>query len=152
MPTAQPTEGRSAPPLQSDLDLMDALAQLSFMLQGALARRAAAHDLSLIQTRLLGVLRDRRPTMQELAQLLELDKSSVTGLIDRAERRGLVHRSPSSDDRRSVRVKLSPAGRRVAQQVVAAFQQDIDTATAHLTSGERDRLRALAASVVAGAT
>jgi DNA-binding MarR family transcriptional regulator len=46
-----------------------------------------SRDLSIPATRLLGVLRDREPTMLELAQLLELDKSSVTGLVDRAERR-----------------------------------------------------------------
>ena len=152
MPTAPPTEGRGkARADDCDLNLMDALAQLSFMVQGALAKRAADQDLSLIQTRLLGVLRDRRPTMQEVAQLLELDKSSVTGLINRAERRGLVQRSPSSEDRRSVHVTLSPVGRRVAQKVVRAFQHDIDAATAHLTKAERDRLRQLAASVVAEA-
>jgi MarR family transcriptional regulator, lower aerobic nicotinate degradation pathway regulator len=137
-----------APNVVAGLDLMDALAQLTFMVQGALAKRAGAHDLSLIQTRLLGVLRDRDPTMQELARLLELDKSSVTGLIDRAERRGLVQRDPSRDDRRSVRVKLTPAGRRIAQKVVTAFQHDIDTVTADLTSTEKHQLRQLAARII----
>ena len=42
---------------------------------GLLERRAAEHDLSLIQTRLPGVLRDRTPTMNELARFLGLDKS-----------------------------------------------------------------------------
>ncbi len=37
--------------------------------------------------------------MNELARLLDLDKSSVTGLVDRAERRGLVTRVPSTADR-----------------------------------------------------
>jgi hypothetical protein len=36
----------------------------------------------MIKTRLLGVLRGK-PTMHELARLLDLDKSSVTGLVDR---------------------------------------------------------------------
>jgi len=45
---------------------VDALAQLSFLVQGALAEIAAQHDLSIIQTRLLGVLRDREPTMNEI--------------------------------------------------------------------------------------
>jgi hypothetical protein len=69
-----------------------------------LERRAAEHDLSIIQTRLLGVPRDRKPTMNELAWFLGLDKSSVTGLVDRAERRGLVARVPSTTDRRAVLV------------------------------------------------
>src|SRR5580692_1760722 len=98
---------------EADLGIVDALAQLSFLVQGMLAKRAAAHDLSMIQTRLLGVLRDREPMMQELARLLELDKSSATGLVDRAEKRGLVKRTPSIEDRRSIRVTLTPLGRRI---------------------------------------
>src|SRR5271165_6640032 len=73
-------------------------------------RRAAEHDVSIIQARLLGVLRDRKPTINELAELLELDKSSTSGLVDRAERRGLVARIPSTLDRRSVHVALTRAG------------------------------------------
>src|SRR5487761_744502 len=67
------------------LDPFDGLAQLSFVIMGLLERRVAEHDLSIAATRLLGVLRDREPTMNELARLLDLDKSSVTGLVTRAE-------------------------------------------------------------------
>ena len=77
-------------PGEGDLGLVDALAQLSFAVQGALGRIAAAHDLSIVQARLLGILRDRRPTITALAAFLQLDKSSVTGLVDRAQERGLV--------------------------------------------------------------
>ncbi len=127
---------------------MDALAQLSFLVQGALASHAAAQDLSMIQTRLLGVLRDREPTMQELARLLELDKSSVTGLVDRAEKRGLVQRRPSTDDRRAVRVRLSASGRRTVRHVVEGFEADIASATKSLSSAERKRLSTLATRIV----
>src|SRR6201986_2955856 len=98
-------------PSEPELDPVDGLAQLSFVITGMLERRAAEHDLSVAATRLLGVLRDREPTMQELARFLDLDKSSVTGLVDRAERRGLVTRVPSPADRRSVHVTLTADGR-----------------------------------------
>src|ERR1700691_1163926 len=114
-----PSRGRDSQ-READLGIVDALAQLSFLVQGTLVRHAATHDLSMIQTQLLGVLRDRVPTMQELARLLELDKSSVTGLVDRAERRGLVKRTPSIDDRRAVGVNLTSSGRRVVGDVVGA--------------------------------
>src|SRR3954462_10769404 len=71
---------------------VDVLVQLSFLVQGVLGRIAAEHDLSLTQVRLLGILRDRRPGMLELARHLGLDKSSMTGLVARAEKRGLVRR------------------------------------------------------------
>ena len=84
-----------------DLGLVDALAQLSFLVHNALAEIARQDDLSIIQMRLLGVLRDREPTMNELGRLLGLDKSSISGLVDRAQRRGLVTRAVSTIDRRA---------------------------------------------------
>src|ERR1700746_1550700 len=95
---------------RQQLSPVDGLAQLSFVVQGMLERRAAEHNLSIIQARLLGVLRDRTPTMNELARILGLDKSSVSGLVDRAERRGLVARIPSTAGRRSVLVRRTDGG------------------------------------------
>jgi DNA-binding MarR family transcriptional regulator len=131
-----------------DLGIVDALAQLSFLLQAMLAREAAAFDLSMVQTRLLGVLRDRHPTMQELARLLELDKSSVTGLVDRAEKRGLVRRTPSEDDRRAIRVALTPSGRRIIDQAGNAFEADVTSVTACLSPTDQKHLSTLASRIV----
>jgi MarR family transcriptional regulator, lower aerobic nicotinate degradation pathway regulator len=134
-----------APPraAHQTLSPADALAQLSFLVQGLLERRAREHDLSVIQIRLLGILRDRRPTMNELARLLGLDKSSVTGLVDRAERRGLVARVPSAADRRSVLVSLTDHGRSVASDGAARFAADISLLLRHLPPADRDTLSGL---------
>lgn len=131
-----------------DLGIVDALAQLSFVLQATLSRHAAGQDLSIIQTRLLGILRDREPTMQELARLLELDKSSITGLVDRAEKRGLVQRTPSTDDRHAIRVKLTPLGRRTGLVIRTGFQADVAEATKDLSDTEKSDLSTLASTVV----
>ncbi len=136
------------PEHDSDLGIVDALAQLSFLVQRTLARHAEAHDLSMIQTRLLGVLRDRDPTMQELARLLELDKSSATGLVDRAERRGLVQRVPSLDDRRAIHVHLTAAGRRVVRLVVSGFEVDVTSMTDCLSPADIRRLSRLASIII----
>jgi DNA-binding MarR family transcriptional regulator len=142
-PQRKPSQQR-----QADLGIVGALAQLSFLVQGTLSKQAATHDLSMIQTRLLGVLRDREPTMQELSRLLKLDKSSVTGLIDRAEKRGLVRRTPSIDDRRAIRVQMTLSGRRIVNDVVDAFQTDISSATECLSSVDKKRLSSLATKMV----
>jgi MarR family transcriptional regulator, lower aerobic nicotinate degradation pathway regulator len=131
-----------------ELSTVDALAQLSFLIQGTLERRASEHDLSMIQTRLLGVLRDRTPTMNELAKLLGLDKSSVTGLVDRAERRGLVRRVPSKTDGRAVQVSLTDAGRAQVAEVAARFETDVAAILATLPSSERKALSALVSRVL----
>jgi DNA-binding MarR family transcriptional regulator len=135
------------------LSTVDGLAQLSFVVQGLLERRAAEQDLSVIQTRLLGVLRDRMPTMNELATLLALDKSSITGLVDRAERRGLVVRIPSKADRRSVLVSLTDEGRSLASEVAARFEADVSMMLNFLRPSDRAALsRVVSRVLVAHAT
>ena len=134
-----------------DLGLVDALAQLSFILQGALSRIAASHGLSLVQLRLLGILRDRRPTITELARLLQLDKSSITGLVDRAESRGLVERVPSELDGRSVQVRITRAGRALVTRGAAEFAGEVDELTAGLTASQQARLSSLSSRVVVAA-
>jgi MarR family transcriptional regulator, lower aerobic nicotinate degradation pathway regulator len=121
---------------------VDGLAQLAFVVHGILERRAAEHDLSIIQVRLLGVLRDRMPTMNELGKLLGLDKSSVSGLVDRAERRGLVARSPSAEDRRAVRVRLTDCGRSLVSRAATSFGADVSAVLDLLPPSDRDALSA----------
>ena len=134
------TRTGGAPAARKQLSPVDGLAQLSFLIQGLLERRAAEHDLSIIQTRLLGVLRDRTPTMNELARFLGLDKSSATGLVDRAERRGLVARVPSATDRRAVLVSLTDDGRSFVSQAAAAFEADVSALLSRLPPRERETL------------
>jgi MarR family transcriptional regulator, lower aerobic nicotinate degradation pathway regulator len=130
------------------LGTVDGLAQLSFAVHGTLERRAAEHDLSMIQTRLLGVLRDRAPSMNELAKLLLLDKSSITGLVDRAERRGLVARVPSTTDRRAILVSLSAKGRSLVSEVSTGFESDVVKMLACLSASDRKALSELVSKVV----
>jgi DNA-binding MarR family transcriptional regulator len=81
--------------------------------------------------------------MNELARLLELDKSSVTGLIDRAERRGLVERIPSLADRRAVLVRLTEEGRSLVSQVSTLFESDVSRMLECLPVPDRDALSRL---------
>jgi DNA-binding MarR family transcriptional regulator len=136
-------------PGEGDLGLADALAQLTFAVQGALSRVAATHGLSIAAARLLGIVRDRQPTIGELATFLQLDKSSVTGLVDRAAERGLVTRAASELDRRSVRVSITAAGREVIDRGAADFEAQIAVLVADLPPAQRGRLSAIASRVVA---
>ena len=97
-----------------DDERLDALVTTAFDVMGVVSRVAAAHDLSLTQLRVLAILRDRTPRMSELATYLGLDRSSLTGLIDRAVARGLLQRVPDATDSRAIRVALTAAGRDLA--------------------------------------
>jgi len=137
-------DGSATPPAPAAaagyISPVDGLAQLAFVVHGILERRAAEHDLSIIGVRLLGVLRDRRPTMNELGKLLGLDKSSVSGLVDRAERRGLVTRTPSTEDRRAVLVGLSDHGRSLVSRAATSFGADVSAILDLVPPSDRDTL------------
>jgi DNA-binding MarR family transcriptional regulator len=55
----------------------------------------------------------------ELEERLQLGKSTVTELVTRCERRGLVRRELDRERRRGIRIRLTPAGERRLARVVA---------------------------------
>ena len=124
-------------------DLIDALVRTSFATMAVLNRIAAEHDLSLTQLRVLAILRDRRAKMSELADYLGLDKSTVSGLVDRAEKRGLLQRVPNPLDGRGVDVLLSMDGTQLAERGAAQIAQSLSPMTSALTVAETRRLTAL---------
>jgi DNA-binding MarR family transcriptional regulator len=139
-------------PGPQDLGIVDSLVQLSFLVQAILGQAAARNDLSVTQLRLLGVLRDREPGMQELARYLSLDKSSVTGLVDRAERRGLVRRATHPHDGRAVRVASTPQGQQLAARVAGEVGHQVAGIVGVLPAADQSRLSGLASTVVQHAT
>ncbi|HEY6856328.1 MAG TPA: MarR family transcriptional regulator [Mycobacterium sp.] len=124
-------------------DLRDALVQISFALMAVLTEVAAEHDLSLTQLRVLGILRDREPTMADLATFTGLERSTVSGLIDRAAQRGLVTKTADLHDGRSVRVTLTESARGLVPEVTAAIGDRVKPLIGELSTSEQKRLTAL---------
>ncbi|WP_344422964.1 MarR family winged helix-turn-helix transcriptional regulator [Amycolatopsis minnesotensis] len=124
-----------------DLNLIDGLMQLSFIVQAILGRLAGEQGLSVTQLRMLAVLDDRQIGMRQLAGILELEKSSVTGLVDRAERRGLVQRIAVPGNRRAVHVTVTDAGRAVVHLVREAVRAELGQLAGTLSDSRQDTLR-----------
>jgi DNA-binding MarR family transcriptional regulator len=131
-------------------DLVDALVRTAFATMAVLSRIGADNDLSLTQLRVFGILRDRRLRITELADFVGLEKSTMSGLIDRAERRGLVTRVPSATDRRAIDVVLSPEGIAVAQAIRGRVEQALAHLTGELTPAEQRRLQGLLERMLGG--
>ena len=60
-------------------------------------------------------------SVRELVAATAQRPSTLTGVLDRLERRGVIERGPNPVDRRSVLVGLTPEGRRHAARVSVAF-------------------------------
>src|SRR5580693_5355348 len=129
--------------MESQEALIDALVRTSFAAMAVLNRIGAEHDLSLTQLRVLGILRDRRVKMSELADYLGLDKSTISGLVDRAEKRGLLQRAPNPADGRAVDVFLTPDGAELAARLSADVRRSLSAVTSELTPADQHRLQTL---------
>lgn len=124
-------------------DLVDALVPVAFATMAVLNKIGAENDLSLTLIRVLGILWDRRPRMAELADYLGLEKQTMSGLIARAEKRGLVARAPNVLDGRATDVFLTGEGARLVQDLHRQTQLALAPLTERLGAADRQRLQEL---------
>ena len=129
------------------MGLSTALARVAFLVNAAYTETGRDYGLSPAQGQRLCCLRPQPIGMTELCAVLGLAKSSVTGMVDRAEHGGLVRREPDPDDSRAVRVALTPAGREVADGFYADGKRRIEDLPVSLTDAERSTLTGLLARI-----
>jgi DNA-binding MarR family transcriptional regulator len=125
-----------------------ALVRSAFLVNAVYAESGRERGLTPQQGQLLCVLMAQPYGMSELGAMLGLAKSSLTGLVDRTERNGLVRREPNPQDTRAVRVALTPQGSRLADEFYAETCRRIETLPAGLNAAERDTLAGLLGRIV----
>ena len=91
-----------------------------FLREGDAAARSAGLEPQqyLLLLAIRGLPADSAAKIQALADSLLIKHHSAVELVDRLEKRGLVRRTRSRDDRRQVLVSLLPKGQRVLERVV----------------------------------
>ncbi|MFI0451927.1 MarR family winged helix-turn-helix transcriptional regulator [Actinomadura sp. 6N118] len=109
-----------------DPELAEALLELCCVIEGI--RAAASRELGLTpqQAQLLTTVAPQELTHGELASQLHCDKTNITGLVDRLERRELVRRRPDAEDRRVTKVFVTDQG----AELVTRFRKAVSTAIA----------------------
>lgn len=89
----------------------------------------------------LAVLREAaalgRTSVSALARRVHLSQPTVTGIVDRLERRGLAERCRDSEDRRSVNVNVTVAGHKVLNRAPSLLQDRFRRELAKLREWER---------------
>lgn len=110
-----------------------------------------AEDITIAQYRTLVVLASRGPQrLADLADQLGVTPSTAGRMCDRLARRDLVTRHRAADDRRVVRISLTPAGRRVVDEATRQRRTYLAEILARLPAGQRrDVAEALRAFAVA---
>ncbi len=89
--------------------------------------RLAFYDLTPVQYSVLKCLWDSGDQLpSQIAQTICLDSSTVTGILDRMEKKGLIQRVHSITDRRAVNVHILPAGSELQKGVEETIQEAND--------------------------
>jgi DNA-binding MarR family transcriptional regulator len=107
----------------------DKLFWLSVLIQRRYAQICAEYDLTSLQATLLCAVKDEPRRMAYLATALGMTKNALSQLVDRTERRHLVSRASSEQDRRVIVLSVTPTGKRlpdVAENLDADDQRDLE--------------------------
>jgi len=115
------------------------VSRTSLLVTAALKRELRAAGVDSVRPAYLGVLmslwREDGLIVVELGRRAGLEPSTMTGLLDRMARDGLVERTPDLSDRRVQRIHLTPTGR-AAQRPVTEI---VDRALAKMLEGVSER-------------
>jgi DNA-binding MarR family transcriptional regulator len=100
------------------------------------------HDTTLPRFDVLAALYRRRDgvTMSELSRMLLVSNGNATTVVDRLESDGLVRRTPSETDRRTVFVALTPAGLTLFERLAEEHEREIGRLFGGLSETDLDRL------------
>ena len=91
----------------------------------------------------------RATTVAELARETERDPGAMTRLLDRLEAKGFCRRERSTDDRRVVRVELTPEGEIAAREVPIVLAQVLNEHLAGFSRAEWSQLKDMLRRMVA---
>jgi DNA-binding MarR family transcriptional regulator len=96
------------------------LARASHLISGEFHRQLKAQRVPVMAWRVMASLWDGPMSAREVADIILQKQPTVSKLLERMERQGLVSRATDADDRRRIVVSLSARGREVAGPLIEA--------------------------------
>ncbi len=123
--------------------LTDIVSRLRRVLRASIRDDYPWESLPMAQVEILQRLREEPGLrVNDLALRHRLANNTVSALIQQLVLAGLVSRTPDPDDRRAVRLELSPAGRLVLGEWQLAHERRLEKAMGALAPGDRDAVLA----------
>ena len=108
-------------------------------------RRLVPEGLTLPQFDVLVQLHRRADGMTpgELTRALLVTAGNVTGIVGRLVAMDLADRQPVPEDRRTVRIRLTPRGRRLMRRAIPRHRRDLGALLSTVSPADLARLREL---------
>lgn len=104
----------------------------------------AAHDITSAQGAVVMMLASGNfSTAAELSRELYLDSASMTRMVDRLQKRGMLVRKPRGDDRRVIDLHLTETGTALAEQLPTLYSVVLNQSFADFSAEEVTTLKSL---------
>ena len=89
---------------------------------------------------LIEIGRKESIALKELALTLQLDASTTSRTVDALVKKGLVNRTPSEIDRRSIQISLTEAGHALFVKIESDMDQKFDAILTKIDSSQHDMI------------
>ncbi len=121
-----------------ELRVLQALRRIIRAVEIHSKKLAQSHKTTGPQLGCLSAIKENGPlTTTKLAQAVYLSPSTIVGIVDRLEEKGLVSRQRGSKDRRQVQICLTEAGKRLVESAPSSLQDTLADALKSLPELEQ---------------
>ncbi|WP_338448140.1 MarR family transcriptional regulator [Niallia oryzisoli] len=115
------------------------LLQTSKAIQERMRLELTKNNLSITEFSVLEVLYHKgRQTINEIGNKVLISSGSMTYVIDKLEKKGLLKRVACPNDRRAIHVTLTDAGNETLEKVMPEHEELVESIFASLTNNEKE--------------
>jgi DNA-binding MarR family transcriptional regulator len=137
-PSEGMTSGPPQDPIREIIYLIRRLMQAGELYTKELDKK---YQVSAPQVSCLLALYENGPlSLSQIARIIMVKSSTVTGIIDRLEQKGLVRRLRNAPDRRMITIELTEAGNALAQHAPPPVQRKIVDGLKRLPENEVEKI------------
>ena len=123
--------------LTSGIKIFKSLKRIGHMIKQSMGQHFNAMNLTGPQGMMMGILsHDGEMKISDLSEKLGLSNSTVSGIIDRLEKQGLVERTRSLEDRRVVYVNVSTEFRKNSKENFCKIEKTFEDIMTKATTEE----------------
>jgi len=117
--------------------------EVARMMRRRFEEEASVHGFTLPQWRALAeIFRNEGIAQVGLAAALDVDQMTVSGIVSRLEKRGLIDRYPDPNDSRAKLAKLTPAGRELVTRAKNVGRALYENALDGISLADREKMAA----------
>jgi MarR family transcriptional regulator, organic hydroperoxide resistance regulator len=124
------------------------LARTARSMKRALESRLSKYNVTASQYIVLAQLNDEDGlSLSQLGERLYFDNPTITGIVDRMERDGLVERCRAADDRRVINVLLTQHGKKLLSAIENIAGEINESVMDEFTKSDQDKLMRILDSI-----